>query len=276
MPLILVRKFFAALEAAARTVHAGLSCTSAKGSVSVKLQEYKVWDATTRIFHWLNVLCVLGLIAVGTVILNGDALGASAGGKITLKTVHVWIGYVFVLNLLWRLVWGFIGGPYARWRSILPFGRGYAAQLGGEVAALREGRVQNYLGHTPVGRIAVTVLFGALLLQGATGLILAGTDLYMPPFGNAIAAKVAAVGVDPDQVRPNAPETVDPEAYKAMRATRASVVETHEIMYFVLLGLIALHIFAVVITEIKHGGNIISAMVSGRKSFAAPPADRPE
>lgn len=242
----------------------------------MKLQEYKVWDATTRVFHWLNVLCVLGLIAVGTVILNGDALGASAAGKITLKTVHVWIGYVFVLNLLWRLVWGFIGGPYARWRTILPFGRGYAAQLGGEVKALREGRVQNYLGHTPIGRIAVTVLFGALLLQGATGLILAGTDLYMPPFGNAIAAKVAAVGVDPGQVRPNAPETVDPAAYKAMRSLRAPVVETHELMYFVLLGLIALHIFAVVLTEIKHGGNIVSAMVSGRKSFAAPPADRPE
>ena len=244
--------------------------------VSVKLQEYKVWDATTRVFHWLNVLCVFGLAAVGTVILNGDALGASAGGKIILKTVHVWIGYVFVLNLLWRLVWGFIGGPYARWRTILPFGRGYAAQLGAEVTALREGRAQNYLGHTPVGRIAVTVLFGALLLQGATGLILAGTDLYMPPFGSAIAAKVAAGGVDPEQVRPNAPETVDPEAYKAMRSLRAPVVETHELMYFVLLGLIALHIFAVVLTEIKHGGNIISAMVSGRKSFVDPPADRLE
>lgn len=251
------------------------SCTTSKGPVSVKLQEYKVWDATTRVFHWLNVLCVLGLVAVGTVILNDNALGASADGKIILKTVHVWIGYVFVLNLLWRLVWGFIGGPYARWRTILPFGRGYAAQLAGEVTALREGRVQNYLGHTPVGRIAVTVLLGALLIQGATGLILAGTDLYMPPFGGTIAANVAAAGVDPSQVRPNAPETVDPEAYKAMRAKRAPVVETHEIMYFVLLGLIALHIFAVVLTEIKHGGNIISAMVSGRKAFAPPPADGP-
>jgi Ni/Fe-hydrogenase 1 B-type cytochrome subunit len=58
----------------------------------VKLQEYKVWDATTRVFHWLNVLCVLGLIAVGTVILNDNALGASAEGKIILKTAHVWIG----------------------------------------------------------------------------------------------------------------------------------------------------------------------------------------
>lgn len=243
--------------------------------VFMKLQEYKVWDATTRVFHWLNVLCVLGLIAVGTVILKADALGVSADGKVLLKTIHVWIGYVFVLNLLWRLALGFIGGPYARWRAVLPFGRGYGAALTGEFKALREGRARNYIGHTPLGRIAVTVLLGVLLLQGATGLILAGTDLYMPPFGGMIAANVAAGGVAPGQVRPNAPDTVDPEAYKAMRDMRAPVVETHEIMYFVLLGLIALHIAAVVLTEVKHGGNIISAMFTGRKSFADPPVDTP-
>lgn len=242
----------------------------------MNLQEYKVWDATTRVFHWLNVLCVLGLIAVGTVILKADALGVPNDGKIILKTTHVWIGYAFVLNLLWRLVWGFIGGPYARWRSVLPFGRGYGAQLAGEVSAIREGRAVNYVGHTPLGRIAVTVLLGALILQGATGLILAGTDLYMPPFGKAIAADVAASGLDPGQVRPYAPETVDPEAYKAMRDMRAPVVETHEIMYFVLLGLITLHILAVVLTELKHGGNIVSAMFSGRKILSGSPADGPK
>jgi Ni/Fe-hydrogenase 1 B-type cytochrome subunit len=242
----------------------------------MNLQEYKVWDATTRIFHWLNVLCVLGLVAIGTVILNADALGVNDAGKIILKTAHVWIGYVFVLNLLWRLVWGFIGGPYARWRAILPFGRGYGTQLAEELTAIRDGRSQNYIGHTPLGRIAVTVLLGALFLQGATGIILAGTDLYMPPFGRAIATNVAASGLDPSQVRPYAPETVDPAAYQAMRDKRAPIVQTHLTMYFVLLGLITLHILAVVLTELKHGGNIISAMVSGRKVFANPPADRPE
>jgi len=240
------------------------------------IQDYKVWDATTRVFHWLNVLCVLGLIAVGTVILNADALGVNNDGKIILKSTHVWIGYVFVLNLLWRLVWGFIGGPYARWRAVLPFRRGYTKQLAGEFAALRDGRHQNYIGHTPLGRIAVTVLLAALLLQGATGLILAGTDLYMPPFGKTIAAHVAADGLDPSAVRPYAPDTVDPQAYKAMRDMRAPVVATHELMYFVLLGLILLHILAVVLTEIRRGGNIISAMFSGRKSFSNTPVDKPE
>lgn len=240
------------------------------------LREYKVWDAATRIFHWLNVVCVLGLVAVGTVILNGDALGVNNDGKILLKTIHVWLGYMFILNLTWRLVWGFIGGPYARWRATLPFGPGYGAQLAGEMRSIREGGTQNYIGHTPLGRMAVTVLLGVLLLQGISGLILAGTDLYMPPFGNAIAADVAVGGIAPSLVRPYAPETVDPEAYKAMRDMRAPVAEAHQFIYFVLLGLIALHVFAVVLTELKHGGNIISAMFSGRKTFANTPADKTE
>ena len=43
----------------------------------VVMSDYQVWDRTTRWFHWINVLAVIGLIAVGTVILNAKALGVS-------------------------------------------------------------------------------------------------------------------------------------------------------------------------------------------------------
>lgn len=240
------------------------------------LQEYSVWDKGTRIFHWLNVICVLGLIAIGTVILNASDLGVSNDGKIFLKTIHVYVGYVFALNLLWRLIWGFIGGPYARWGALLPFKSGYTAQFKEEVAAVGQGRVVNYIGHTPLGRLAVTVILLLLVCQAVTGLILAGTDVYMPPFGGMIAEWVAAEGLEPSQVLPYAPETTNPETYAAMREFRSPVVRTHEYMYFVLLGLIVLHIAAVVFTDVRNGGNIISAMFTGRKSFANPPKDAAE
>ena len=72
-------------------------------------REYFAWDVPTRWFHWINALAVLGLIATGLVILNEDALGLSAGGKILLKSIHVSFGYVMAVNLLWRFIWAFFG-----------------------------------------------------------------------------------------------------------------------------------------------------------------------
>lgn len=237
--------------------------------------EYSVWDRTTRLFHWINVVCVFGLIAVGTFILYASDLGVSTDGKITLKTVHVWIGYAFLTNLLWRLIWGFIGGPYARWSAILPGGKGFGPACVDYLRGLLGRSPRFYLGHNPLGRIAVTAILLSLVVQGVTGIILAGTDVYMPPFGQYFAEWVAGPDLDPAGVKPYAPETVNAAAYEQMREFRSPVIETHELNYYLLLGLIVAHIVAVAITEIREGGGIISAMFTGRKVSANPPQDAP-
>jgi Ni/Fe-hydrogenase 1 B-type cytochrome subunit len=238
------------------------------------LKPYSVWDANVRAFHWINFACVLGLATVGVAILNDAALGVSNDGKILLKTVHVWIGYVFALNLLWRLVWAFVGGVHARWRAILPGGRGYLRETASYIADVRAGRPRQYLGHNPLGRMAVTVLLLLLLAQAGTGLVLASTDLFFPPFGSRIAAWVAAPGVDPDTGVPYAPAMYDPDAYAAMRSFREPVVTVHYYGFYALLTLALLHVVAVVVTEMREGGTLLTAMVTGRKILSVPPADR--
>ncbi|WP_286830932.1 MULTISPECIES: cytochrome b/b6 domain-containing protein [Kordiimonas] len=233
------------------------------------MKSYQVWDRTTRLFHWVNFLSILVLIAVGLVIYNGKAFGLSTEGKIFAKEVHVYAGYVFAANLFWRLIWGFIGGTYARFSKILPFGKGYGAHL----KAYRSGNKTAWLGHNPMGRLAVTALLLLMTVQAVTGLVLAGTDIYFPPFGGMIAEWVAADGVEPASLVPYAKDMVDAAAYQDMRAFRSPFIDTHEIVFFVLLGLIVLHIAAVVWTEIRHGGGIVSAMFTGRKVFAEKPAD---
>jgi len=233
------------------------------------LTSYKVWDRTTRVFHWVNFLSVLLLIGAGLVILNAKKLGVATEGKILLKTIHVYAGYVFTLNLAWRLVWAFIGGPFARWRAILPFGKGYLAALDG---SLRRGK-NSYQGHSPLGRLAVTALLIVLTVQAVTGLVLAGTDIYYPPFGGWIAAWVAAPGVDPASLVPYAKEMLDAEAYKEMRAFRSPYILAHVYNFYVIVALVLLHVFAVVRAEIIHGGGLVSAMFTGRKSLAEPPLD---
>ncbi|AGK56534.1 cytochrome B561 [Hyphomicrobium denitrificans 1NES1] len=239
----------------------------------VEYKEYVAWDATTRWFHWINAIAVIGLIVTGLVILFDNDLGLSAAGKITLKSVHVSFGYLMALNLLWRFVWAFVGGHYSRWRSFLPGGRGYVASLRAYMASLLSGEPQQYVGHNPLARVGVTILFLLLLLQLVTGLVIAGTDLFWPPFGHWFAAWVAAPGVDPTAVVPGVPDLVEKTAYDSMRAFRKPFVEVHEIGFYVLVVTIVLHLAAVVMTEIHEGGSITSAMFTGRKLLSRRPPD---
>lgn len=52
---------------------------------------------------------------------------------------------------------------------------------------LRKGDPPAYLGHNPLGRLMITALLFLLITQALTGLVLAGTDLYKPPFGGLVA-----------------------------------------------------------------------------------------
>lgn len=235
--------------------------------------QYQVWDRTQRIFHWINALAVLVLAGLGLVILNADALGIpNDPGLIVLKTAHVYVGYVFAINLAWRLVWAFVGGAYSRWSALLPWGKGFGRGLVAFVSELRAGRFPAHLGHSPLARIVLSAIVLSLIAQATTGLVLAGTDVFMPPLGGHFAEQVAAGTHDPALVRPYAPDTVDPEAYAAMRAFRAPVVAAHEFTFFLLAALVAIHVAAAVFAELK-GGTVISAMVTGRKILDRMPID---
>lgn len=237
------------------------------------LNQYFVWDKVVRIFHWVNVLCILGLIALGTAILNSKALGVSTDGKILLKTIHVYFGYVFVINLLWRIVWAFIGSRFARWGAILPFGKSYSSQLKNYIQDTKKGNAVGFLGHNPIARLMIGLLFLILSVQAITGLVLAGTDVYMPPFGESIKEWVAVDASTVEQVKPYSKEGVDDLAYKEMRAFRKPFIVVHYYTFYLLLLVIALHIIGVVTTELREGNGIITAMFSGKKVFSKKPTD---
>ncbi len=244
-------------------------------SASPDLKSYHVWDLPTRWFHWINALCVLALAVFGLVILNASAFDIPNTGKVLLKTLHVWVGYVFVVNILVRIVWGFAGNHHARWRQMLPGGRGYFRRLRSYVASLTSGKPESYLGHNPLGRIAVAGLLLLMMVQAVTGLMLAGTDIYYPPLGSWIAGWIAAPGVDPASLVPYSPELYDEAAYAEMRALRKPFAQIHLYSFYVLLVGIAIHISGVVITELREGGGLTSAMISGRKVLQGQPVDAP-
>lgn len=240
------------------------------------IQFYRAWDLPTRWFHWINLACVVGLAAIGTALLYDKELGVTDAGKLLLKTTHVWFGYVFALNLLGRIVWAFIGNLQARWSTILPIQSGYVTECKTYIRGLVHGEARPYVGHNPVARAMVTFLFILLIVQAATGLVLAGTDIYYPPFGHWIAGWIAVPGVNAYTILPYDKTGIDPAAWDAMRSFRSSFVTVHYWTFFALLIAVLLHIVGVVITELREGGGIVSAMVTGRKVFDRKPVDYDE
>jgi cytochrome b len=187
--------------------------------------------------------------------------------------VHVYIGYVFALNLTWRIVWGFIGSRYARWSAILPFGSDYRTQWSAMMNGVKTGQPTGFLGHNPVARLMVALLFLLLSLQAITGLVLAGTDVYMPPFGNTIKEWVATDSTMIESVKPYSKEGVDEASYKEMRDFRKPFITLHYYVFYALLIAILLHLLGVVVTEIRERNGLVSAMFTGKKVFFEKPFD---
>jgi len=196
----------------------------------------------------------------------------SLDAKIMLKTIHVLIGYVFVINLLVRIGWAFVGNRFARWGSMLP-GKGFGMQLKEYLASVKAGEPKQYLGHNPLGKLAVAMLMASLLVMAVTGLVRAGTDIYYPPFGSSVASYVAAEGVDPASLKPYDKSFVDAAKMKELSAFKGPFGEVHVYMSYFLMLLIVLHIAAVARAEITERGSLVSAMFSGRKVLDKDPED---
>ncbi|MDG5978158.1 cytochrome B561 [Hydrogenophaga taeniospiralis CCUG 15921] len=111
----------------------------------------RVWDLPTRLFHWALVLCVIGQI-----------ITANVGGN--WMNWHLRLGYAVLTLLLFRLVWGFVGGHWSRFSSFV-----YAP--GTVLAYLRgQARPEHRVGHSPLGALSVFALLAILLAQVGSGL----------------------------------------------------------------------------------------------------------
>jgi Ni/Fe-hydrogenase 1 B-type cytochrome subunit len=229
--------------------------------MNIDREQVFVWSRKVRFFHWNNVICILLLIVIGVVILNAKLFGVSIEGKILLKTMHVIVGYVFAANLIFRLLIGFLGESYERWSEALPFNKGFRQ----EVIEFKKLNKAPYKGHNPVGKLMVLALLSLMSIQMVTGLVIAGTDIYYPPFGNYFAQSIA-IDIDNIQdIKPYSKVNVDEKAYKAMRDIRKPFITAHIYAFYGLIFLIPLHIIGVIIAERRERSALVSAMFNGYK-----------
>ena len=229
-----------------------------------------VWSRNIRLFHWINVLAITLLIIVGLIIFNAKLFGVTTEGKILLKTIHVFIGYVFAVNLLFRLVIGFVGKAHERWGKVLPFKAGFSQEL----SDFKKHKKTTYKGHNPAGKLMVLALLSLMFLQMVTGLVIAGTDIYYPPFGKYFAESIAIDKQNLESIKPYSKENVEEAAYKEMRAIRKPFITTHVYAFYGLLFLIPLHILGVIAAERREKTALVSAMITGYKYLPKDDAEK--
>jgi cytochrome b len=181
----------------------------------------RVWDLPTRLFHWALVACVAGLAITGY---RGAAV----------MEWHARLGYAVLTLLLFRIVWGVVGGRWSRFAS-------FAYSPASVINYLR-GRAhpEHLAGHTPVGAGSVFLMLGFLLAQVATGL------------------------VGDDEISFTGPLNKFVDGSKGLAATWYH----KRIGQWVILGLILLHVAAVLYYLLKKKHNLIKPMLHGDKPVA--------
>lgn len=183
----------------------------------------RIWDLPTRLFHWLLALCVIGLVATGTL-----------GGA--WMEWHLRLGYAVLTLLLFRLVWGFLGGRWSRFASFVYSPRSLLEYLRGRAP------LEHTVGHTPLGALSVFALLLVLATQVGTGLMSDDEIATFGPLTRFVSGDtvLAATGFHKD------------------------------IGQYLVIGLIALHLLAIVWYRVARRLSLTRPMVLGDKPLPAP------
>jgi cytochrome b len=144
---------------------------------------------------------------------------------------HIWSGSAILTLLIFRLLWGFVGSSTARFASFVRGPRTVLAYLRGRWSGI---------GHTPLGALSVVALFVAIAIQASLGLLSEDEDgIYTGPLSGLVSIDTS------DKLR-----------------------DVHELWFNLVLGLIVLHVAAIVFYRFR-GRHLTKPMITGRAAVDA-------
>ena len=186
-------------------------------------QPVRVWDLPTRLFHWLLLGLVVALIITGQL----------GGGWMEW---HARCGYGVFTLLLFRLVWGVVGGHHSRFVHFLPS----AARLRATLSQVWRGPHVTAVGHNPMGALSVLALLLVLGLQVASGLVSDDEIAFSGPLSARVSTDWASLAT----------------WYHKVVGKR------------LLIALVVLHVLAIVYHRFRFGERLVTAMVKGDQSMS--------
>lgn len=157
-----------------------------------------VWELPVRAFHWVNGFCMLTLGLTGFLIGSPYAVVYAQEASFqywfgTVRFLHFAAGYVFLINMLARTYWGFVGNRYANWNQFIPTSKKWFQDvvevLKVDILQTRvKGRI--HVGHNRLAGFVYFLTFWVFLFQAVTGFALYAA--MSPSWVGKIAAWVAA------------------------------------------------------------------------------------
>ena len=204
------------------------------------MKRVQVWDIWIRITHWLLVLFFTLSYFTGE---NSDI-------------VHSFAGYALFALVIFRVVWGFIGGTYARFVNFM-YG---PIETHEYTLSLMKGVPKHYYGHNPLAALMVFALLGSLIATSFTGLK-AQESLSEVASNQANIEKIILEKAKEED------NTTHEKHYGIHKKDDHDTYweALHELFANFSLFLVAVHILGVIISSTVHRESIMGSMVDGKK-----------
>jgi Ni/Fe-hydrogenase 1 B-type cytochrome subunit len=133
-----------------------------------------VWEWPVRMAHWLMVLSLILLSVTGYYIYRPFLISTGGYVMAIMRFTHVVSGFVFLVAILLRICWMFMGNQWARWDQFVPTNRGRLTNLAqtAKFYSFLRWRPIPTIGHNALAGAAYTVVYALALIEIITGLAL--------------------------------------------------------------------------------------------------------
>lgn len=189
------------------------------------MQRILIWDVPIRLFHW-----TLALSFLGTWFTTESDRWLS---------VHVFLGYLMIGLVVFRVIWGLLGTHYARFASFWYGPRAALAYL----RTVLDGTAARHIGHNPTGSLAIYFLLLLTVVVGVSGYFTLGGEEQQGLLSTSMSL-------------------VQSRTFKKM----------HELTAMLMLLVVIGHLTGVVVESVLHRENLARSMLTGTKLA---PSDTP-
>jgi cytochrome b len=191
----------------------------------------RIWDLPVRLFH-IAIIILVGLSWYTAENMHVFSFGPQSGPRDF--DLHIWSGVSLITLVLFRVLWGFLGSTTARFS--------YFVKGPANIMRYIRGQGDAGFGHNPLGSLSVLLFLALLLAQPVIGLM-SSEDTF---------------GLE------------GPLKHLVSTETSYWLAEIHEILFNILLAVIALHLMAIAYYRIFKKDNLVPPMVTGGTHKEAP------